>query len=123
MDEIKREYYKNGNIRIVRYFNNNGKLHRKNGPAVISYLIDGEKNEERYFINGEMHRKDRPAIIYYVNNEENLKEYWINGKLHRIDGPAVIWYFENGRIDIKNYYINGILYNDMFLYSVAVGAY
>jgi len=46
MDEIKREYYKNGNIRIVRYFNNNGKLHRKNGPAVKNIAIKKNKGSD-----------------------------------------------------------------------------
>jgi hypothetical protein len=70
-----------------------GKLHRKDGPAII-----GKGGYEEYFISGKRHRADGPAKIFR-NGEV---EYWYNDKLHREDGPAII--FSDG---YKAYYING----------------
>src|SRR3989344_5260809 len=38
-----------------------------------------------------------PAVIsYYENGKIEVETWWINGKRYRSDGPAVISYFENG---------------------------
>jgi len=59
----------------------NGKLHRKDGPAVI-----WAKGAQEWFLNGKRHRKDGPAVI----GANGYQSWYLNGKLHREDGPAFI---------------------------------
>lgn len=75
------------------YFNNEGELHREDGPAVISEF----SNE--WYINGEAHRLDGPAVEW----SDGTKEWAVNGLTHRLDGPAFEW--NNG---IKEWWINGV---------------
>jgi len=77
----------------TKWYNENYRLHRENGPAVE--LKNGFKY---YYINGKFHREDGPAI----ENANGDKYYYINGISHRQDGPAVEW--ANG---YKSYCING----------------
>ena len=50
--------------------NENGELHREDGPAII--FPDGIQH---WFINGNFHREDGPAVIY-----PDGRQYWyING--------------------------------------------
>ena len=66
--------------------NDNGNLHREDGPAVI--FPDGI---QQWHINGKLHREDGPAAIY----SDGTQFWYINGNLHREDGPAAI--YSNGR--------------------------
>ena len=50
---IKKEYYRNGNIREKIYYEND-KKHRLDGPALIFYDKRGNIKEEIYCINDEM---------------------------------------------------------------------
>jgi len=80
------------------YYNENGKIHRIDGPAVEYF--NGRKE---WCVNGELHRLDGPAIDCH-----NGHKYWYaNDKPHRIDGPAVE--YANGR---KYWFINGINYTE-----------
>lgn len=72
-----------------------GKLHRTDGPAIISW--DG--TEEWYF-KGRRHRSDGPALIF--KRGPWSQEWYQNGKKHRLDGPALLfsdgrelWYVDN----------------------------
>jgi hypothetical protein len=76
----------------------NGNLHREDGPA-IEYP-DGDKE---WYLNGERHREDGPAIEF-ANGD---KHWCLNGKRHREDGPAVE--YENGD---KYWYLNGQCYSE-----------
>jgi hypothetical protein len=62
-------------------------------------------------------------FIYKSFNGEQVEKHCINGKKHRLDGPAVIHYNEDRSKKEEFYYIDGIEYKDMFLYSVAVGCF
>ena len=61
-------------------FYKNGKLHRKNGPAV-----EGSRGDKEWWINGKRHRTDGPAVefadgtrYWYLNGREyNEEEYWV----------------------------------------------
>jgi hypothetical protein len=75
------------------YWYINGKLHREDGPAMIT--SDGIK---RWFLKGEYHREDGPAIEY-PNGD---KSWYLNGKYHREDGPALE--FSDG---VNSWYKNG----------------
>ena len=69
------------------YYNNAGKWHRENGPAVE--YANGSK---RWYYKGQLHRTDGPAIEY-----PNGAKFWVqNNLLHRTDGPAVEYF--NGEL-------------------------
>jgi len=57
------------------------------------------------------HREDGPALIkYYDNSKIEIELYCINGTHNKLDGPAVIQYGINGNIISEFYYINDIEY-------------
>ena len=122
-NKLLKEVDKDGTI---RYYNENKKFHRKNGPAVE--YVSGSKE---WWKNGKLHREDGPAIEYAngvkewhldgkeISEEEFLKImsnkprkevdqsgtifYYNNKKqLHREDGPAVE--YADGE---KHWYKNG----------------
>jgi len=66
---------------MEKYFLN-GKQHRENGPAIISYYKNGELNGEWYFFNDKQHREDGSALIHYYKDGKIMrKEYWLMGEL------------------------------------------
>ena len=67
MIEYKVQVYSNGN----KEWRFNGKLHRKDGPAVE--FLDGDKY---WWSNDKLHREDGPACEY----ASGTKEWFINGK-------------------------------------------
>jgi hypothetical protein len=76
----------------------NGKLHRKDGPAVE--YSDGSKE---WHLNDMYHRVDGPAI----ERANGSREWWLNGKLHRVDGPACE--YADGS---KEWWLNGEYYSE-----------
>jgi hypothetical protein len=104
-----------------RWYNENGMLHRTDGPAVefadgskwwcvngMIHRIDGPAIEDaigykEWWVDGKLHRTDGPAVEY----ADGYKEWWVNGELHRIDGPAVE--FADGS---KWWWINGTQYSE-----------
>ena len=102
-------YYDNGKIRSEHYFLNN-KLHREDGPALISYYENGEIASELYLLNDKWHREDGPTYIrYYENGNIYFEHYYLNDKRHRENGPAIIDYYDS-KIRSESYYLNNILY-------------
>ncbi len=75
----------------IRYYNEQGKLHREDGPA--TEFSNGCK---RWFINGDFHRIGGPAEDY-TNGD---KCWWKNGKRHRLNAPASL----NDLLSIKEYW-------------------
>ena len=76
-----------------RWYNEDGFLHREDGPAIE--WGDGDKE---WYRNGKHHRENGPAVEY-ANGD---KEWHKNGKLHSEDDPAIIkadgtkeWYINN----------------------------
>ena len=55
----------------VTYYNDEGKLHNPNGPAVV--WASGRKS---YFISGKRHNPSGAALVY----SDGSKYYYINGK-------------------------------------------
>jgi hypothetical protein len=80
----------------IRWFNDNGNLHREGGHA-IEYINGGKE----WWLNGVRHREDSPAF----EHPNGYKEWWINGELHRENGPAIEIYSGN-----KKWYLNSIEY-------------
>ena len=104
------------NIYGERWYVNNrqvGANHRDGDlPAYIEYDENGNKINEKWFINGENHRDgDRPALIeyYYENGGKNQECWYVNSKYHR-DGnlPAIITYDDYGNICGERWYVNGL---------------
>jgi len=110
-------YYENGNIKskilekinddnkryilILKWNDNsflinqkwlkNGKKHKKNGPAYITYDNLGQIITENWYKNGKLHRENGPAVIHYDINKIRMIEIWYkNGRLYRDDGPVII---------------------------------
>ena len=76
----------------IRWYNEQGKLHREDGPAVES--ANGTKV---WYRNDRRHREDGPAVEC-----ANGDKFWYrNGQRHREDGPAIE--YADGR---KYWYIN-----------------
>jgi hypothetical protein len=74
MKSIRKEY-KDG----VEYLNEQGKLHREDGPSI-------ERNDgyKEWWINGKRHREDGPAVEYsdgdkwwYLNGIFYWEEQWL----------------------------------------------
>jgi hypothetical protein len=88
---------------IKRWYNQNGQLHRLNGPAVE--YTDGSKE---FYQNDQRHRQDGPAFedIY------GFKIWYQNDRYHRPDGPAIK--YSNGD---KSWYLNGLRHR---LYGPAI---
>lgn len=64
----------------VFYTNMDGKLHRINGPALVTGT-----GVEAWYLNGLLHREDGPAYIH----KSGLREWYRHGVRHRDDGPAI----------------------------------
>lgn len=122
-------YYKNGNKEEDVWTDEHGNTHRVNGPAIITYFEDDNKENKNDNKHSEVwvyegvtqnHNKNFPTFIEYHKNGQKKREEWlINNKLHRdpkveptgemIDLPAVIEYNENGEKKKEEWYIDGIL--------------
>jgi len=89
MESIR--YERNG---YVEWRNEQGQLHRIDGPAFES--ADGDRF---WYVNDKLHRIDGPAFEW-ANGD---REWCVNGKPHRTDGPAVEYtdgvleWWENGK--------------------------
>jgi hypothetical protein len=67
---------------MIEHRNENGELHRVDGPAV-----ERPNGYRAWWLNGELHRVDGPAIEY----ADGTRAWYLNGELHRVDGPAIEW--------------------------------
>ena len=95
------EYVKikrNGKIKLKIWYNNNGKIHRDNGPAIIEYNRYEQLISARWYQNGKIksaklyqnrqfqsavwHENGKISIngVEYDENEQNHDEYWIKFK-------------------------------------------
>lgn len=102
------------------YRNENGVLHREDGPAVMSpdgdkhWYLNGQRHREdgpaieysngdkKWYINGQLHREDGPAVENLIGDYLKSQFWFLNGQLHREDGPAIEW--SDGHVD---WYLNG----------------
>lgn len=71
-----------------RWYDDQGKLHREDGPAYVSETKydDGSiiRFEKAWYQHGQQHREDGPATEW----ENGQFEYVVNDLMHRTDGPA-----------------------------------
>lgn len=83
-----------GGGKVIYHRNEQGQLHREDGPAVIS---------EQYYawhINGEHHRTNGPAIVYSYSNENKGFSYYVHNIA--LDDEHFEWCRENN-IDKDNF--------------------
>jgi hypothetical protein len=73
MSSNKKEY-----IDRIEYYNEKGKIHRLDGPA-----IEHQDGTKQWFINGKLHREDGPAIewsdsdiSWYLNGVYYFEDEW-----------------------------------------------
>lgn len=76
-----------------QYFDEDGKLHREDGPAIGNFLY------EAWYKHGVLHREAGPA---YIDYRYKYEVWQINGQRHREDGPAVL--FANNK---NEWWLNG----------------
>jgi len=86
----------------------NGKLHRLDGPAIISYYKTGKLYAEEYYLYDQRHRpfEEGPAYIgYYETGNIYLVKYFVDGEMSRsyTYKPDVVIYYENGLIKYEWY--------------------
>ena len=62
--------------------NNQGQLHREDGPA-----FEWANGNKEWWLNNRRHREDGPAI----EKVNGTKAWFLNNQLHREDGPAIEW--------------------------------
>jgi hypothetical protein len=62
--------YKTVYLNGIEYYNEQGKRHRTDGPAV-----EYNNGTKYWYINGKFHREDGPAIEWH----DGSKTWWING--------------------------------------------
>lgn len=95
------------------YFMVDGRLHREDGPALITTLEDKIVGE-RWFFDGNRHRTNGPAVVVYYDDKLVVMEEWyLNNKRHRDDGPAVVEYFDsefNNTRSLEKWYCNDALH-------------
>jgi len=84
-----------------RYLNDEGKLHRLDGPAV-EYYNSGSKE---WYINGNRHQNIDPVAEYSIGTK-----YWLfKGRLHRVGGSyssriKEYWYINNKEYAKQDYF-------------------
>jgi len=76
------------------------------------YNNKDKKSSEEYWHNGRYHRDDGPAFIswHYVNSSIKSIVYMINGGYHRDDGPAYQYFDEDGTLIKEEYWLDDIAY-------------
>lgn len=77
---------------LVKWFNDENRLHRVDGPAILWPDGQGE-----WYLNGLLHRDGGPAV-----SDGHGDTWYHNGEVHRDDGPAV-----EGRNGYKSWYKHG----------------
>lgn len=88
---------------VIEFTDDNGILHKEDGPALIEFEADGSFTE-RYYRHGQLHHDSGPAI----RSSDGGFEWRMNGRKHRLDGPAV-W---NPMKHRQEFYVLGRLHNN-----------
>lgn len=93
-----------------------GKLHRKNNPAItIFHPENRERIETYFFFDGKLHSPPSGCAAVEIRDPTTLmlvrQEYRRDGELHRERGPALRTYTSEGDVLSDEYYLNGRLVN------------
>jgi hypothetical protein len=110
---MRREYYQDGALRRRTYYNDEGKLHRIDGPAEEFFLKKNIIVRRRWYINGKLHRLDGPAVECFFEEGNGIvecHEWYQDGLLHRLGGPAVEWFDVDGELTSCEWFCNNKLH-------------
>lgn len=69
----------NKQINIATYRNDEGLLHKADGPAIIWHT-----GSKMWYIDGKLHRIGGPAIEYKSTDGLEYNEYYINGRCYNL---------------------------------------
>ncbi len=110
-----REYHDSKPNRLsreVQHFDKN--IHSDSGPADVRYDENGNISEVNYIVNGKLHRVDGPAKVSYFPKKNRAGKsiiqremYFVNGEPHNTKGPAVKIFDESGKLIKARYCLNG----------------
>ena len=79
--EPERIYYENGQIKEERWYDDNGDLHREDGPAYLKWHENGKQESIVYFQNSECHCEDGPAYqVWDEDGQVRFEKYFLNNK-------------------------------------------
>ncbi len=59
----------------IRYYNDQGELHREGSPAVIT-----PNGSEFWYVNGKLHREDGPAATWVMGDDFKQEGFYLNGE-------------------------------------------
>tara|TARA_R110002033_G_scaffold167447_1_gene206587 strand:- start:2350 stop:3081 length:732 start_codon:yes stop_codon:yes gene_type:complete len=91
-DKLKR-------IRLKKWINKDGELHRLDGPAYIRQTFDEIPITKKWYEYGSLHREWGPAYKHYDKLGNLIETRWYKlGKLHNEDGPACTYLRERANI-------------------------
>jgi len=69
---------------------------------------DGSIESEQWWLDNKLHRLDGPAVVSYYKDGSIYSEYWyLDSKQHRSDGPAIVRYSKDGSIESEVWYLDG----------------
>ena len=79
--EKKIQYFNNDDYVIT--FKKNGKYHKDAGPAIFEYINDGFELYSCWYKDGKLHRLEGPSVISrnYINDFHAM-DYYINGVIY-----------------------------------------
>lgn len=81
-------WHRAGIREMSRWYDEDGELHRDDGPANIYYREDGiTRSGEEWFSHGR-HRTDGPGHVAYNKKGEPVKETWFSPNGEPIDSPG-----------------------------------
>jgi antitoxin component YwqK of YwqJK toxin-antitoxin module len=112
-------YYLNGIIKSEMWYNvgqldqEDGELHRDDGPAIIRLNTAGTIIFEQWVRDGLIHRDDGPArITWHSNGAIKSDEWYINNKLHRDGAPSTTSWLADGTKESEMWHIDGKRHRD-----------
>ena len=84
LNEVKYEYFDNGNIKSEYWYNSYRRLNRKDGPAIVYYNENGNILSEQWYKDGNYYREDGkdsqlmllPDIITLTHKEMEIAHKW-----------------------------------------------
>lgn len=97
-----------------KHLNSDGQLHREDGPALIDVNPDtGEVLAEAWYLNGKPHRENNPAYVSYDGGKIISEQWWLNGELHREGKPAMTALsYNRDEIIHQEWWLNGKRHRD-----------
>ena len=84
------------------------------GPTKrVEYYDDGNVKCVEWLDEAwELHNPHGPALqLFYEDGTLEVQEFYIDGKEHNTNGPSYHWFYDDGTLQEQSFYINGKLHN------------